>query len=343
MGIINFLKKQFIDVIEWNENGDEVLAYRYPMQDHEIQNGGQLTVREGQAALFVNEGQVADLFGAGLHKLTTQNLPILTDLKNWDKAFLSPFKSDVVFFSTREKIDQKWGTPQPITLKDKDFGPIRLRAFGTYSFNLTDPKLFYKKLSGARDVYSLSDLEGQLKSMVATTLATFFGKGEIAFLEMAGNQSALSDHMKAALVETFSQYGLGVQTFFVQSISLPEEVQAYLDKSSSMRVLGDMQKYAQFQTADSIHLAAENPGGLGGLGAGVAVGQAIGSSMMNAFLGGGSSSSGSSSSNAGAANSSAASSAEVLATLTKLHELVAQGILTQAEFDAKKAELLKKI
>ena len=334
MGIINFLKKQLIDVIEWNETGDELLAFRYPMQDHEIQNGGKLTVREGQMALFVNEGQVADLFGPGLHNLTTQNLPILTDLKNWDKGFLSPFKSDVVFFSTREKIDQKWGTPQPITLKDKDFGPIRLRAFGSYSFCLTDPKVFYKKLSGARDVYSLSDLEGQLRSMVATALATFFGKGEIAFLEMAGNQTLLSDQLKAVLTETFNQYGLGVQTFYVQSISLPEEVQAYLDKSSSMHVLGDMQKYAQFQTADSIHLAAENPGGIGGLGAGVAVGQAIGSSMMNAF-----SQNGSTAGN----QAGAAAGEDVVATLTKLHDLVAKGILTQAEFDAKKAELLKKI
>ena len=178
MGIVNFFKKQFIDVIEWNESGDQVLAYRYPMQDHEIQNGGQLTVREGQLELFVNEGQVADLFSPGLHVLNTRTLPILTNLKNWDKAFQSPFKSDVVFFSTREKIDQKWGTPQPITLNDKDFGAIRLRAFGTYSFKIEDAKLFYQKLSGARDEYGISDLEGQLRSMTASTLASFFGKGE---------------------------------------------------------------------------------------------------------------------------------------------------------------------
>ncbi len=332
MGIINFLKKQLIDVIEWNETGDTTLAFRYPMQDNEIQNGGKLTVREGQAALFVNEGQVADLFAPGLHTITTQNLPILTDLKNWDKGFKSPFKSDVVFFSTREKIDQKWGTPQPITLKDKDFGAIRLRAFGSYSYMISDPKIFYKKLSGARDIYSVEELEGQLRSGVATALASAFGKGEIAFLEMAANQDKLSDHLKEVVNTTFGQYGLAIQTFFVQSISLPEEVQAYLDKASSMRVVGDMQKYAQFQAADSIKAAAENPGGISGLGAGVAVGQAIGGVMAGALT-----------PNGNNAAAPAAASEDVVATLTKLHDLVEKGILTQAEFDAKKVELLKKI
>ena len=330
MGIMNFLKKQFIDVIEWTENNDSTLSFRYPMQDQEIQTGGKLTVRDGQLALFVNEGQVADLFGPGLHTLTTQNLPILTNLKNWDKAFNSPFKSDVIFFSTREKIGQKWGTPQPITLRDKDFGPLRIRAFGSYSFNITDAKTFYKKLSGARDQYEILDLETQLKAMVATSIASLFGKGEVAFLDMAANQSVLSDHLKAALDQTFNQYGLSIATFMVESVSLPEEVQAYLDKSSSMRVVGDLKQYAQFQTADAIHLAAENPGGLGGLGAGVAVGQAIGNSMMGAFA----------NNNTG---NTAQNNEDVVATLTKLHDLVTKGILTQAEFDAKKAELLKKI
>ncbi len=332
MGIGNFFKKQFIDVIEWTERGDEVLAYRYPMQDQEIQNGGQLTVRDGQAALFVNEGQIADLFAPGLHSLNTRTLPVLTNLKNWDKAFQSPFKSDVVFFSTREKIDQKWGTPQPITVRDKEFGPIRIRAFGTYSFSIQDPKLFYQKLSGARELYSIQDLDGQLRSMTAVSLASILGKGEVPFLEMAGNQIEFSEHLKSGLDASFSQYGLGLKTFLVQSVSLPEEVQAFLDKGSSMRVMGDLQKYAQFQTAEAIPLAAANPGGLSGLGAGIAVGQSIGQSMMGAMNPG-----------ASAPAASAAGSEDVLTTITKLHELVAKGILTQAEFDAKKAELLKKI
>jgi len=335
MSILGFLKKQLIDVLEWNEVGDEILAWRYPMQDNEIQNGGKLTVREGQRALFVNEGRVADQFGPGLYTLTTKNLPLLTDLMNIAKGFESPFKSDVVFFSTREKIDQKWGTPQPITVNDKQFGAIRLRAFGSFSYTISDVDVFYKKLSGARDLYSIQDLDGQLRSAISMSLATFFGKSEIGFVEMAGNQTAFSELLKTAMKDTFAQYGLSVATFFVQSVSLPEEVQAYLDKASSMRVVGDLRNYAQFQTAEAIGTAAANPGGMGGIGAGLGAGAAIGQAMMGAF------------SQANASSSSASSggsgSEEVLETIAKLHDLVGKGILTQAEFDTKKAELLKKI
>ena len=330
MGILSFLKKQLIDVVEWNETGDDTLAWRYPMQDNEIQNGGKLTVREGQRALFVNEGRIADEFGPGLYTLTTQNLPILTDLMNWGKGFESPFKSDIVFFSTREKIDQKWGTPQPITVRDKDFGAIRLRAFGSYSYDISDVQIFYKKLSGGRERYTVEELDGQLKSAIAMALATFLGKSEIGFVEMAGNQSAFSDLLKTAVHDAFAQYGLQVATFYVQSVSLPEEVQAYLDKASSMRVVGDLKNYAQFQTAEAIGTAAANPGGLGGIGAGLAAGQAVGQAMMGAF-------------NKNDQGSGTNASDDALATLSKLHDLVAKGILTQAEFDEKKAELLKKI
>ncbi len=161
MSLRDFLKKQFIDVIHWTEPADGILAIRYPMQDMEIQNGGQLTVRESEMAAFVNEGRIADVFGPGLYTLNTQTLPLLTNLMNWDKAFQSPFKSDVYFFSTRMQVNQHWGTPNPVTIRDKDFGMVRLRGFGIYSYHLSDPRTFHTKVSGTRELYQVADLEGQ--------------------------------------------------------------------------------------------------------------------------------------------------------------------------------------
>src|SRR5262249_45369411 len=190
---------QFIDVIQWTEAGSGVLAYRYPMRDMEIRNGAVLTVRESQMALFVNEGKIADVFGPGRYVLTTQTLPVLTYLKNWDKLFESPFKSDVFFFSTREQTDQKWGTSTPITLRDKEFGVIRLRANGTYSYQIVDAKTFWTKLSGSVDVYTVENIEGQLRSAILTAIASHLGESDVAFIDMAHDQSKFSDQLGAAI------------------------------------------------------------------------------------------------------------------------------------------------
>lgn len=326
MGLFDFIKKQFIDVIQWTEQENGVLAYRFPMQDLEIQNGAQLTVRDSQVALFVNEGEVADIFEPGLHTLTTKTLPILTSLNNWDKLFQSPFKSDVYFYSTRDQLDQRWGTPTPITIRDKEFGPIRLRAHGTFSYKIKNPKIFYKRVSGTRERYTASELEGQLRAAILTTLASFFGRAEVGFVDMAANQTHFSETLKEALVEPFADLGLQLQSFYVQSISLPEEIQAHLDKSASMRVVGDLKQYTQFQAADSLSAAASNPSGAAGVGAGMAAGMAMGEAMKDALAAG--------------ANAPAE---DPMVTLEKLHGLMTKGILSQAEFDAKKAELLKKI
>jgi membrane protease subunit (stomatin/prohibitin family) len=329
MGILSFVKKQFIDVIDWTETSDGVLAYRYPMDDREIRNGAQLIVRETQIALFVNEGEVADLFEPGLHTLETKNLPVLTTLKNWDKLFRSPFKSDVYFFSTRDQLNQKWGTATPVVIRDKEFGPIRVRAYGTYSYKIKNPKIFYQKVSGTRDLYATEDLEDQLRSAILTSIATFFGTAEVGFVDMAANQEKFSQTLKDVLTLTFAGYGLQLQGFFVQSISLPEELQKYLDAKSSMSLVGDLKKYAQFQAADSIQAAASNPGGMAGVGAGMGVGVSVGQTIASA-LGGGEASEGT-------------AAPDPVQMLGKLHELLTQGVITQAEFDAKKAELLKRI
>jgi membrane protease subunit (stomatin/prohibitin family) len=332
MSLIDFIHKQFIDVIEWTESEPGLLVYRYPMQDKEIQTGAMLTVRESQLAVFINEGKFADLFKPGLYKLTTQNLPLLTNLKNWDKLFQSPFKSDVYFFSQREQLDQKWGTAQPITVRDKDYGPIRIRGFGTYSWCISDPEPFWKRLSGTVERFTAENLEGQLRAMVVTQIASYLGSTEIAFVDMAANQTKFSAQLKDALTPAFKDYGLELRNFFLESLSLPEELQAHLDKAASMRLVGDLNKYAQFQTAEAIPVAAANPGGLAGagvgLGAGISMAQAMAGQLgaMN---------------NGNAGNGAAAE--DPVAALERLHGLIAKGVLTQAEFDAKKAELLSKI
>lgn len=327
MAILDFLSKQFVDVIDWVEEPGQ-LAVRYPLRDREIQNGAQLTVREGQRAVFIDEGQMADMFGPGLHTLDTSTLPMLTAIQNWDKAFKSPFKSDIYFFSLKEQINQKWGTQQPVTIRDKELGPLRVRAFGSYSFRVSEVAAFASTLMGTLDELSVEDIEPQLRGAVATALATGLGGGSTPFLDLAASQTALSDALKTAVTPAFAQWGLEVRSFFVESLSLPEEVQKHLDKSSSMRVLGDLDRYAKFQAAESIETAAANPGGLAGLGTGMAAGAAIGQTI-SAGLGGGS--------------AGAAPGADPFEQVEKLHKLLTIGAISQEEFDAKKAELLGRI
>jgi membrane protease subunit (stomatin/prohibitin family) len=288
MSLRDFLSKQFIDVIEWVEPEDGILAYRYPMQDREIQNGGKLTVRDSQMALFVNEGRVADVFGPGLYTLNTNTLPILTYLMNWDKGFKSPFKSDVYFFVNRLQTNQHWGTPNPITIRDKEFGAVRLRAFGIYTYHLADPKLFYPKVSGTRDVYRVADLEGQLLNSIVGRISDTFAGSQVAFLDMAANQIALSDKIAGQLKPGFTDLGLALDSFVVENLSLPDELQKILDQRIGMNMVGDMGRYTQYQVAQSIPLAAANEGGgAAGVGAGLGAGIAMGQAMMDALKKGG--------------------------------------------------------
>ena len=347
MALMDFIKKQFIDIIQWTEDGDGTLAWRFPMRDMEIQNGGQLVVRESQMAVFVNEGQVADVFTPGTYKLTTQTLPVLTYLKNWDKLFESPFKSDVYFFSTRQQIDQKWGTPQPITIRDKDFGAVRLRAFGNYAFRVADPKLFHTEISGTRESYPVADLEGQLRGLVLQNISNAIAGSGLPFLDLAANQVMFAEALTKELAPAFAKLGLLIENLTVQNVSLPEELQKILDQKIGMGMVGnDMGKFMQYQTAQAIPKFAEGAGGGGGiagdamgLGAGVALGQVLAQNLQAGLQGGAA---------AQAAPAAAAAPAgiqpdEIMSTLEKLGELKSKGILTQEEFDAKKAELLKKL
>ncbi|TIW61158.1 MAG: hypothetical protein E5V60_24545, partial [Mesorhizobium sp.] len=262
MGILDFISKQFIDVIQWTADEPGVLASRFPMSGMEIQNGAQLVVRETQKAAFFNEGKIADIFGPGTYTLNTQTLPVLTYLKNWDKFFESPFKSDVYFFDTKDQIDRKWGTTQPLTVRDKEYGPIRLRAFGNYAYAIGDVGVFWSRLVGTAERSTSEMIEGQLRGAILTAIASKLGQSNIAFIDMAANQETFSQQLAEAIGPALQAYGIDVKSFYVQSLSLPEELQRVLDKVSSMNMLGDLNRYAQFQTAESIPIAAENPGGL---------------------------------------------------------------------------------
>jgi membrane protease subunit (stomatin/prohibitin family) len=275
-----FISKQFIRVIQWNEGGDGALSYRYPMADMEIENGGQLTVRESQLALFVNEGRIADVFGPGLHTLNTQNMPVLTDLMNWSKDFESPFKSDVYFFSTRLQIDQKWGTPTPITIRDKDYGVVRLRAFGNYAYRIADPRKFFTEVTGTRVEVIAADLDGQLTTMIVARMTAIFANSEISFVDMAANLGALADKLAGDAKPSFAALGLELNQFVVESVSLPDDLQKVMDQRIGVNMAGDLGQLTQFETAESMEEAAQNTGGTAGMGVGLGAGAAMAQAMM---------------------------------------------------------------
>jgi membrane protease subunit (stomatin/prohibitin family) len=284
MGIASFVKKQFIDVLQWTEDGDEVLAWRFPTADLEIQQGARLIVRDTQMVLFVDQGTVADLFGPGTHAIHTRNLPVLTDLRHWNKQFESPFKSEVYFFSTRQRLGQTWGTANALTIRDREFGAVRVRAFGVYGFRVGDPRVMFRELSGTRDSYGLADLEGQLRNTLVSALTDHLGGSQVPFLDMAANQEALARAVLGKAQPAFEALGLSLVSFQIQNISLPEELQARLDERIGMGIVGDLPRYTQFQTARSIPTAAANAGGAAGagvgVGAGIAMGQAMGQAMQ---------------------------------------------------------------
>ena len=349
----SFIKKQFIDVIQWPNPEPEVLMWRFPIQDEEIQNGASLTVRDSQAAMFVDEGVTADVFQAGTFKLTTQNLPVLTNLKNWSKLFESPFKSDVYFFNLRQQLSRRWGTSQPVTVRDADFGAVALRAFGMYSFRIADPALFFKEVTGVTAEYRGEQLEEQLRNVAVTQLATAFGTSGIPFLDMAANQVALSQKMTELLQPLFAAMGLLLESFNVESVTLPEALQKRMDERMGMGIVGDLSRYTQYQTAQAIPIAAQNEGGVAGIGAGIAAGMGMGNAMTAAMMGQQVAPQGqpvvqTAQTAAPVAAATVAATApaageDLAGKLTQLKTLLDQGLINQADYDTAKAEVIKKI
>src|SRR3954451_5454830 len=289
MGILDRLSPsaQFIEVIEWLDDSGNTMLYRFPVKDQEIKNGAKLTVRESQAAVFVFQGQIADVFGPGLYTIDGGNTPILTKLGAWKYGFNSPFKAEVYFVNTKQFTDLKWGTMNPIMMRDADFGMVRLRAYGIYSIRVADPRSFVKEIAGTNAHFQTEDIEGQLKRNVVSSFTDALGEAKIAALDLASNYDELSTVLRPKLNEDFKSFGIELTKFIIENISLPPDVEAAMDKRTSMGVIGDVGKYTQFQAADAMRAAAENPsGGAGtgaGLGAGFAIGNAMAGAMSNAF------------------------------------------------------------
>ena len=286
MGIFDTIRGQLIDVIEWSDNGGDTMVHKYDMNGKEIMMGAQLTVREGQCAIFVNEGQLADVYQPGRYELTTSNMPIMTALQSWKFGFNSPFKSDVYFINMRQFLDRKWGTANPVMMRDAEFGMIRIRAFGIYAFKVADPETFLREVFGSSALLTTEGVEGQIKRTLVSGLSDAIAESKIPALDLAANYSELGEYVKQAMNPKLAALGLTLTDFVVENISLPEEVEKSMDKRTSMGVLGDMNKYTQYQAAEAIRDAASNPGGTAGagigMGAGVAMGQMFAQAMQNA-------------------------------------------------------------
>lgn len=283
MGIFDAIRSQFIEVIEWLDDSGNTILYRFPVQGQEIKNGAQLTVRESQAAVFVFQGQIADVFGPGRYSIDGGNTPILTKLGAWKFGFNSPFKAEVYFVNTKQFTDLKWGTSNPVMMRDTDFGMVRLRAFGIYSIRVTDPRALIKEVAGTNAHFVTEDIEGQLKRTLVSGFSDALAESKIAALDLASNYDELSKFIRSKLTDDFKSYGFELTKFVVENISLPAEVEAAMDKRTSMGVIGDVGRYAQFQAADAMRDAAQNTGGGASTGAGLGAGFAIGNAMAGAM------------------------------------------------------------
>lgn len=285
MGILDRLSptSQFIEVIEWLDDSSNTLLYRFPVKDQEIKNGAQLIVRESQAAVFVHEGQIADQFPPGRYTIDGGNTPILSKLGAWKYGFNSPFKAEVYFVNTKQFNDLKWGTPNPIMMRDADFGMVRLRAFGIYSIRVADPQAFIKEIAGTNARFMTEDIEGQLKRTLVSGFSDALGESKIAALDLASNYDELGKFIRTKLNDEFKTFGLELTKYVIENISLPPEVEAAMDKRTSMGVIGDVGRYAQFQAADAMRDAAQNPSGGAGTGMGLGAGFALGNAMAGAM------------------------------------------------------------
>jgi membrane protease subunit (stomatin/prohibitin family) len=288
MGLWDKLLGEFIDVIEWTDDSPDTLAYRFPTHNKEIQMGSTLVVRESQMAVFVYRGQIADVYEPGSYKLVTANMPIMTTLQHWTHGFNSPFKSEVYYFNTRQFTDRKWGTPNPITLRDPEFGVIRIRAFGSYALRVADPERVMKELSGTEERYSVTQIENQIRAAIITRFTDHIAQSKVAFLDHAANLNEFSEALMPDMGEVLEQFGLKLESFYIQNVSLPPEVEKLLDQRTGMAALGDLDQYTKFQMAQALPMAAAagGDGGLAGAGMGAGIGMAMGNAMAGALSGG---------------------------------------------------------
>ncbi len=282
MGLMDKLRNELIDIIEWLDDSRDTMVYRFPRYQNEIKMGAKLIVRESQVAVFVNEGTIADVFQPGTYTLQTQNMPVLTTLKGWKYGFDSPFKAEVYFVNTRQFTDMKWGTQNPIMMRDADFGMVRVRAFGAFAARVVDPAKFLKELVGTDSLFKTEEVSEFLRQMIVGRLAGALAHAQVAVLDLAAHQEQIASVLAGTLTEECAPMGIAIPKFIIENVSLPAEVEAAMDKRTQMGVIGDLGRYTQFQTANAIEDAAKNPGGSGealGLGLGVGLGQQAAAAM----------------------------------------------------------------
>lgn len=270
---------ELIDIIEWTDDSSDTMVWRFPRFENEIKYGAQLIVRQSQAAVFVNMGEIADVFTSGQHQLTTRNLPVLTTLLGWKYGFQSPFKAEVYYVNTRNFTNLKWGTKNPVILRDPEFGPVRLRSFGTYVVRVSDPAKFIKEIVGTGGHFTLNDVSEQLKNLIVTRFSDMLGESKIPVLDLAANYNELSTYLTGKIAPEFLEYGLELTKLLVENISLPLEVEEALDKKSSMGIIGNLDNFLKFQGANAMEAAAKNPGGDASAGVGMGMGFAMASQL----------------------------------------------------------------
>jgi membrane protease subunit (stomatin/prohibitin family) len=336
MGFFDRLVAQFIEIIEWVDDSRDTMVYRFPVYAKEIKNGAKLVVREGQAAVFIREGQLTDVKFPGMYTLDTKNLPILSTLLGWKYGFESPFKCEIYFVATRLFTDLKWGTQNPIMMRDQDFGVVRLRAFGSYALKISEPGTFIKEIVGTDGLFETSEISNYLRDMLIQAFSNSLASAKIPALDLAANYKDLSDTLTKSIGADFGAHGLTLTRFMISNISVPPEVEAALDKRSEMGAIGDLNRFTQFQVANSITDAAKNPGGIAGAGVGLGAGMAIGSQFAGAMQ--------QSMTPANTPPAPAAAPADdVVAKLTQLKKMLDGGLIEKAEYDAKKKDLLEKM
>lgn len=337
MGLMDFIKNELIEIIDWVEQDPNMVMYKFQDKGNNIKYGAQLTVRESQVALFINEGQIADVYMPGRHELTTANMPILTTLKGWKYGFQSPFKVDIYFISTKQFTNLKWGTPNPVMMRDPEFKQVRLKAFGTYFIKVKDAKLFFKEFAGTHPILTIDKIEDSLRDIVSPKFAEAIAEANVAVMDMVSKYTEIGDVVAPILQRDMDAFGIELTKFQITSTTLPEEVLAFYDKMTNMNMVGNnMAQFTQFQTANAIGDAANNPGGAAGagigVGAGIGLGNVIAQNMMNM-------------NQQVQANTSTTSQTkeDIMKLLKDLGELKNSGILTEDEFNKKKAELLAKL
>ncbi len=283
MDIWKKLTGELIDIVEWLDDSGDTLVYRFQRHQNEIKNGAKLTVRESQCAVFVNEGQIADVFKPGMYTLDTQNMPIMATLRGWKYGFNSPFKAEVYFVSTRQFTNLKWGTQNPIMMRDPEFGPIRLRAHGTFVIKVIDPAAVVREVAGTNARFTVEGITDQLRNLIVSKFADVVGESKIPALDLASNYDELGKFITDRVKPHFTPFGIDVTQLLVENVSLPPEVEGALDKRTSMGIIGNLNAYTQFQTANAIGDAAKNPGGVAGVGAGLGAGMAMAQQMAGAM------------------------------------------------------------